>query len=364
MPKQYLWITEWYLKFLEKDKKTFFEVLIHIVFYLFSLVYGGIVFLRNFCYDKKIAFTYSPKAKVISIGNLAWSGSGKTSFSIWLYKYLSLNLKTAILRRGYGIDEGELLRSQVKNVFEAKDRAKLAEEFDPAFEVFILDDGFQHRRLLRNLDIVIMGSREFKRKHNLIPAYFFREPLSSLARANIVIINYSDELKDLSVIKQGILKVAPKVKIYFSHYQVKRFSTGDGKDVCLSELKEKKIAAFCAIGYPQGFFNKLKETGLNLSKQIIYPDHYQLAEQDLDCISKSLQKENINYLLITAKDRYRFLNSADCVKRKTQNDLGCDNKNKILNLRNINIVIVDVELEIDKEDDLKKQIKSLLNIAV
>ncbi len=339
--KRYLRITRWYLTFIEKDKKNFFEVLAYAVFYLLSLLYGGVIFLRNACYNCKITDVYHSKAKVISIGNISWAGSGKTSFSMWLYKHLSVSLKTAILRRGYGIDEGELLRSQVNNVFEGKNRAKLAENLDLSFDAFILDDGFQHRCLWRNIDIVIMGSREFKRTHNLIPAYFFREPLSSLKRADIIIINYSDEIENLSEVKKRILNIASKSKVYFSHYKVKKFSTRDNNEVFLSELKGKKIAAFCAIGYPQGFFNKIKETGLNPLKQFVYPDHYQLTQEDLDVIAEKMAKEGIKSLLITAKDRHRFEGSN----------------------RDFNIFIMEVELVIVEENELKKHIERLLCIS-
>ena len=148
------------------------------------MLYGAIVFFRNLLYDKKIFSSFPSKAKVISVGNLSWSGTGKTPLSIWLYKKLSSKFKVAVLRRPYAQDEEKMLQEKVKNVFSCPNRQKIAKEKESLFDIFILDDGFGHRKLKRDIDIVIMGAREFKRKHDLIPANFFREPLKALRRAD------------------------------------------------------------------------------------------------------------------------------------------------------------------------------------
>jgi tetraacyldisaccharide 4'-kinase len=211
MPK----LKQWYIGFLDKDKRNIFESFFACVLYLLSLVYGLGVFFRNFLYDKHILTINTTKSKVISVGNLSWSGSGKTTLALFLYNKFCERFQTAILRRGYGSDEEKLLKEVTANVFSAVDRAALAKKFESRFGLFILDDGFQYRRLKRDVEIVVMGAREFKDKHHLIPADFFREPLNSLKRADFLILNYKDELNDPLKTIAPIRRIAPDLKIFF-----------------------------------------------------------------------------------------------------------------------------------------------------
>ena len=333
-------LEQWYLSFLEKDKRNFFESVFYFSLYLLSFIYGIVVFLRNFFYNQKIIPSYSLKAKIISVGNLSWSGSGKTPLSIWLYEKFSSRFRVAILRRGYGSDEDSLLKERVENAFSLPDRYKLAKELEPSFDIFILDDGFQYRRLKKNVNIVIMGAREFRKKYRLIPAYFFREPLTALKRADIVILNHIEEIKDPSKIKDAILKAAPNLRVYFSRYKFRRFSDLDGNELSQDFFKNRKIAALAGIGYPQGFFNKLREVNLEISHQITYPDHHQLSESEFSNIQESLLQADIKDLVITHKDKYHL------PSKKTK----------------LNISVMEIDIEIEDEDNLMEEInKELVN---
>ena len=320
-------LKKWYLSFLENTARNFPEKVLYGFFYFLSLIYGLIVELRNFLYQKRILASYRSSSKVISLGNISWSGSGKTSLSLWLYEKLSSNFKVAILRRGYGADEGKLLKEKAKSVFSLPDRAKLAKNLQSQFNLFILDDGFQHRRLWRDLDIVVMGAREFRRRQDLIPAYIFREPLKSLKRADIVVINYVGEIDNPSLVRKRILWIKPELKIHFSRYKFKRFKDLSGKEFKPEDLRQKPLAAFCAIGYPQGFFNILTEVNLDLKEKIIYPDHYELSEREFQTIQSRLLRNNIEHLIISSKDRYHLPFKKFC----------------------LNILIMEVDLEIENE---------------
>jgi tetraacyldisaccharide 4'-kinase len=320
-------LKKWYLSFLENTARNFPEKVLYGFFYSLSLVYGLIVELKNFLYQKRILPSYRSTSKVISLGNISWSGSGKTSLSLWLYEKLSSNFKAAILRRGYGEDEGKLLKEKTQNVFSSPDRKKLAKTLQSQFDLFILDDGFQHRRLRRDLDIVVMGAREFRGKHGLIPAYIFREPLRSLKRADIVVVNYAGELDNPSLVRKRILWVKPELKIHFSRYKFKRFKDLSGKEFKPEDLRQKPLAAFCAIGYPQGFFNMLTEVNLNLKEKIIYPDHHELSAKEFQTIQNRLLRSNIKDLIISSKDRYHLP----------------------FNKCRLNVLIMEVDLEIENE---------------
>ncbi len=328
----------WYVNFIEKDKRNIPEKIFYFFLYLFSYVYGFGVAVRNFFYDKNIIPAYSSSAKVISVGNLSWSGSGKTPLSIWLYEKFSSRFKAAILRRGYGEDENKMILEKTADAFFLPDRYKLAKRLESSYDLFILDDGFGFRRLKRDVNIVIRGAREFRKKHRLIPAYFFREPLSSLNRADIVLLNYKDELDDPVRIKKAIERDFNRLAVYFSRYRFKRFCDLDNNEVSVSALGDRKLACLCAIGYPEGFFRGLDALNLKVARKIQYPDHYQLSEAEFLALQSDLLKNGIKDLVITHKDKYHL----PSVEFK------------------LNIFIMEVELQIEDEDGFIQEISKKL----
>ena len=327
-------LKSWYINFIEKDRHNILEKVFYCFLCLLSYVYGGVVWLRNFFYNKGIIPSYSSKAKVISVGNLSWSGSGKTPLSIWLYENLAAKYRVAILRRGYGDDENKMILERTADVFCQTDRYSLAKKLESSFNLFILDDGFQFRRLKRDINIVVRGSREFRGKHRLIPAYFFREPLSSLARADILLLNYKDEINEPVKLKKSIESDFPYLKVYFSSYKLKRFIDLEGNEFEIDSFRSKKIACFCAIGYPQGFINGLKALGLDLERQIIYPDHYTLSKEEFRALEEDLLGKGIKELVITYKDRYHLPEVSS----------------------RLSIFIMEVELQIEQEEEFLSEI--------
>ncbi|MBN3040904.1 MAG: tetraacyldisaccharide 4'-kinase [Candidatus Omnitrophica bacterium] len=334
-----LGLKKWYLDFIERDRKPFLLIPLNWFFIFLSGVYWLAVILRNFLYEKGVLKSGKSKSKVISIGNISWSGSGKTPVSIWLYNKLSKIKRAAILRRGYGEDENELIKEHIENVFTQVNRLALAKEKENLFDVFILDDGFQHRKLKRDVDIVIMGAREFRKRQRLIPAYIFREPLSSLKRADVVIINHVNEINDFLPLRQLITQINPETKIFACQYHIKKFTDFKGRSYNLEHFRGKNIAAFTAIGYPQGFFNKLKAAGMNLKKELAYPDHYELSPQEYKSLESGLLDEGLKDLVITHKDKFHL--------PKTEYGL--------------NIYIMEISLVFDDEDCLLETIYKKIN---
>ena len=334
-------IKKWYLNFLERDNKNPGEVALKGILYLLSGIYGLVVVFKNVLYDKKILSVYAASGKVVSVGNLCWGGSGKTPLTIWLYEKMFRRYKTCVLRRGYGRDEEKMLEEKGIKVFSFPQRERLIEKLSSAFDVFILDDAFQYRKLKRDVDIVIMGAREFGRKIRLIPANIFREPLTSLRRADILILNWNSA-PDPSAIKELLYTKFPQLKIYLARYRCKRFVDLDNRDVDINSLKTRNLAAFCAIGYPEGFFDKLKQLNLKILRRITYPDHYELSEKEFTALCDSLLKENIDHLVITQKDKYHFPLSKGQAK--------------------LNIVIMEIEMEIEKESEFLNEVEEKLDV--
>lgn len=327
-------LKKWYINFLENDKKSVLERIFNLFLEFLSAIYAVIVHLKNFLYDKKLKLSASCPKKIISIGNLSWGGSGKTTLAILLHQKLSLKFKTAVLRRGCGRDENKLLEEKGITVFSSPDRAALAIRHSPEFDIFILDDGFQHRKLNRSLDIVIMGAREFRKPMKLIPADIFREPLASLKRAHILILSYSSELNDYFSIKTMLGRKFPNLKIYCADYKPEKIITLNGQLVSAGDLENKSLAAMTAVGYPKGFFKKIENLGIIIKRKIIYPDHHELTDKEFKQLQDELLKEGIDNLIITRKDKYHLPTGE----------------------KKINIFILDITMCIENEQDFLEQV--------
>lgn len=337
----YLGIKRWYLTFLEKEKKNWLENILFFFLLILSYLFGMIVSLRNFLYDKRILKVYHINRKVISIGNICWGGSGKTSLAIYLFRKLASKFKVAVITKGYAEDEYRLLKDNLKKVFDDKNRIKLIRRLVNDFDIFILDDAFQYRKLARDLDIVVIRKDELLRSKYLLPASSFREPLTSLKRADIVIITYS-EAKRQDYYREKVLEANSKLKVFFADYIFKGFLDRDKKLVSLEYFKGRKLGVLTAIGYPQGFLGKLKSIDLWIGKVEIFPDHYCFSPEEITLLEESFIKEGIKDIIITYKDYYHL----DFTRA------------------NLNYFIFCVELKILEEDKFLRYIEDVLTDKV
>lgn len=329
-------IKRWYINLLDKEKKNIFEKAFYCFLFLLSSVYRTVIFFRNFLYNAGIARAFKSDSKVISIGNISWAGSGKTTLAIYLFKKLSPCRRVAVLRRGYGEDEGRLFADKNIEVLTGVDRAKLAKDFASRFDVFILDDGLQHRRLSRDISIVTMAARELEGKIRLIPAGIFRESLSSLKRADILLLSYANTMKNRDSVKEMLAKRFPHLKVYCANYRADKFLDLDGKEHEVDFLRKKKVAVLSAIGYPKGFLITLQQTGIAPVQTFIFPDHYTLSGEEFNLIEDRLLSGGIEDLVITYKDKYHL--PQDIKPR-------------------VNVYILDIALDIDDEPSFINEIE-------
>jgi len=301
-------IRDYYLDLIDGGKEGITAAIANSFLWFLSLLYGAVVILRNFLYDKN--FILSQKnfdIKVISVGNITWGGTGKTPLSILLAGLFSSEKKTAVLTRGYGKDETELLKEELSpfsvKVFADKDRNRVLEKICQEYDLAVLDDGFQYRKLRRDLDILLVnGKRPFGNKH-LIPRGSLREPLKGIKRAGAALITHTgynpgveDELKSLN----------PAIKIFYGRYELEDIRDFSGRVFPLENFKSKKSASFSAIGYPQGFIDLLRQSGIETAKDFVYPDHYSLSEKEFRRIENECLSKGIECLIMTAKDKPRF----------------------------------------------------------
>ncbi len=323
-----------YILFIEKNEYSFFGKIMFGLLYLLSFLYGFFVNLRNFLYDKNILKSYNPDSSfLIGVGNISWAGTGKTPLSLWLYENFSSKLKTAILRRGYGEDEKKLIKEKCLHLFSSPDRRKIIKSLEKKYELFIIDDAFQYRKLKKDIEIVIMRADELRKKRHLIPASSFREPLQNAKRADILIVNYKDD-SDCGQIKKIISELSLPSQFYFARYRVKSLQNLRGEIYNFELLKNKKVAAFAAIGYPRGFFRLLIKSGISLVKEIVYPDHHILSKKEYCSLENELIQSGIKTLITTDKDRYHFPEGK----------------------KQLDIFVLSVKLEIEREAELIDQL--------
>ncbi len=293
-----------------------------------SWFYRAAIVVRNFCYRTRLFRTYritpagnptSDKLQagvpVISVGNLTTGGTGKTPLVIWLCDYLNeKNVKCAILTRGYKTAKGRLADEPAilaRNCPEAAvivnpDRVagaiKAVRSFDAA--VLIMDDGFQHRRLARDLDIVTIDAARPFGYGRLLPAGLLREPLAELKRADAVVITKCDQTAryKLSKLKKKLRLCNGDIPIAETVHEPICAKTIGAKRITLWQLRAKNIFAFCGIANPDAFITTIKRLRLNLAGSQIFDDHHNYTRDDITEIFAQATLVNADLILTTEKD--------------------------------------------------------------
>ena len=283
---------------------------------LASLTYRAVISARNLAYRLKWKKSFRSRLKVISVGNLSVGGTGKTPTVAWLAQWLrERELRVAILSRGYGqLDSGQNdealeLELQLPDVphLQHWDRvasAQLADE-ELDMQVLLLDDGFQHRRLARDLDIVLIDASESKLALRLLPGGLLREPFSSLRRAQVVVFTRCDQATPEAILalRQRVLHHNPQITIAHASHRPARVDVFASESVTLEKLKGKRALAFCAIGSPGSFFATLASLGMTLVDHRTWPDHHAYSAEDVQqLIAWTEQHTDIDWVLCTRKD--------------------------------------------------------------
>jgi len=278
---------------------------------LAAVGYSAVIKTRNILYDKGLLKIHHANAAVISIGNITTGGTGKTPLVIWLCKKIPQHYVPAILTRGYKAcqsDEVALLTQSCPNtkIIVNPDRIKGSAEAISKFgaNVLIMDDGFQHRRLHRDLDIVTIDATNPYGFSRLLPAGLLREPFTCLKRADAVVLTRCNQVtgNDLAKIEEKLKSINPNLLIARSiHNPTYAISTGN-KKLGIEELKNKKIFAFCGIGNPQAFLNTISQLAAILVSSKIYNDHYHYTPGDINEIYDQAERLKADFILTTQKD--------------------------------------------------------------
>lgn len=314
-------------------------ILIRILLIPVSVIYSVIIFIRNKLYDFGILKSHKISKPVISIGNITTGGTGKTPLTIIVSDYyLSKGKKVGIISRGYGrkskdivvVSNGEniitdpeiagdeliLISNELikkyRSGFSAaagSDRVRAADilisKFNP--DVIILDDAFQNRRIKRDTDILIIDSKDFKRKKLInyftLPSGNKRESLSSIKRADVIVQN--NKQNNQEILEE--LKNSGK-EVILMRYKTEYFI--DNKNSILQNTNQKAVV-FSGIADDESFVKMVMEKGLDVETVLKFSDHHNYSQNDIDAIKGKLSG---NMILITSeKDFVRLRKYADFV---------------------------------------------------
>lgn len=289
-----------------------------------SWLYALALLLRAWLYQTGIYKTQRLPKPVVSIGNITVGGTGKTPATAYIARLLlARGCRVAALSRGYGGslegqtsvvsdgvaimlgaqecgDEPYLLAATVPGlmVVIGPDRyaaGRMAMQ-QLAPDVFLLDDGFQHLRLQRDLNIVLLDfSRPFGNGLTL-PAGILREPLSAMRRADLVIYTRAPQLTALPA-DSGTMPACVSC-----HALVDLLPLTGGAAVPFSACQEHKVLAFAGIADPEAFFAALRGAGLNLVGGLNFPDHVDYNKERCEELAAALRESGADYLVTTEKD--------------------------------------------------------------
>ena len=315
-------LKEYYLSILYGQQRGFIAALIKSTLSAFTYPYSVVLNTRDFLYKNSVFKSTRLPVKVISIGNITTGGTGKTPLVEFMARYLlEKNKKVAILSRGYGDnnplqknndnvnDECLILKENLREVpvLAGKNRVKNGERAIRDYDVdcLVLDDGFQHLKLKRDLDIVVIDSLNPFGGENLIPSGNLREPLKNLGRADLFIISHCNQSKK-QIIKSIYTKLnyvnndAPVCESIHSPVHIENLKDGSIKRP--EWLKGKRIYALSAIGNPESFTCTLKDLGANLIKHKKFHDHHNYNKEEMGYIVSEARSLNADAIVVTQKD--------------------------------------------------------------
>lgn len=276
-------------------------------------------------------------APVISVGNLTMGGTGKTPCVLWLARALAeQGRRPGILTRGYGRSSADgciivgpganvsaehsgdepriFVRAGIAPVGIGADRLHTGRMLRDRFQsgVLLLDDGFQHVRLARNLDIVLIDALNPFGGGAVFPVGRLREPLEGLARADLVVITRSELSGAAPMIERAIARYHPRVPVFHASIQAEAWvENRTGAEHPIAQRPFAAAAAFCGLGNPQAFLRTLQRLGVDPRDWIEYEDHHRYRPSELRHMAHQFASAGVDALVTTEKDAVNLCESAD-----------------------------------------------------
>ena len=298
-----------------------------------SLLYGAVTRTRLSLYRRGTFHTTKLDRPVISIGNITTGGTGKTPLVEYVARTLAAKgKKVCILTRGYGRkdphlqvivsdgygvlaspseagDEPYLLATKLKGlaaVISSADRIAAGREAIKDFgtDCFVLDDGFQHLRLARDLNVVTIDATNPWGGGRLLPHGRLRESVEGMSRADCVVITRCDQVESVDALRDEISQLTRGKPIFESQMRLLRMSPLKNGGESLAP--PARVAAFCAVGNPASFFNMLHQAGYEIAVDRAFPDHHVYSQEEIDAIGRAARDAGVDVLVTTAKDAVKL----------------------------------------------------------
>jgi tetraacyldisaccharide 4'-kinase len=277
-----------------------------------SLMYGAMVGARVRAYATGRRKQKRLRAAVISVGNLTVGGAGKTPMVLWLAeKFIAQGRRVAILSRGYrgekgSSDEVELLRARLGTravVAVGADRfaAGAAVENAQPVDVFLLDDGFQHLELARDVDILLMDTSQPLSGETLLPAGRLREPVSAMARADVLVFTRTETQPGISSAASN-LQAYPIFAAKTKLLGFRRLGDERGTLRGAGEIGTGPFFAFCGLGNPGQFFRDLENWNIFVSGQRVFADHHRYTAAEAAELERATGAAHASAMITTEKD--------------------------------------------------------------
>jgi tetraacyldisaccharide 4'-kinase len=283
-----------------------------------TLPYGAVVHLRAHAYRIGMVRPKRLDGTVISVGNLTTGGTGKTPMVLWIARRLLAEGKsTGILTRGYHgeadasgatSDEVRLLQARLSERVAfgvGADRFAHGQELAKrGVKWFILDDGFQHLQLARDVDIVLIDAMNPFGGGHLLPAGWLREPRSALSRADIAVITRSDHAPAI----EAAIRLDSNAPIFYAraHLESVRVFRSEYPGTEATDAHSRKLFAFSGIGNPAGFRADLREWSFQIAGYKVFPDHHRYAPKDVRAIEAAALAAGATGVVCTEKDIFNL----------------------------------------------------------
>ena len=276
-----------------------------------SVIYGTYVRFRQWLYSRGWLRQKRLRGVVISIGNLSVGGTGKTPMVLWLAeRLLARGKKVAILSRGYlgsngTSDEIELMKRHLQDRVEfgiGKNRFLEGQRIEAQhhIDVFLLDDGFQHFALARDLDIVLIDASREMAKERLLPAGNLREPFSAMMRADLLVFT---RVENAPQARAAIQRMG-KIPVFAAETRLLGFRLLGGNAAVFpaAALGPGPFFGFCGIGNPEAFFRDLETWSVPIAGARIFRDHFRYGPNDLALLERAAAQANAKAFVTTEKD--------------------------------------------------------------
>jgi tetraacyldisaccharide 4'-kinase len=315
-----------------KKEKSFWTKVLLFPLYLLSVLYRWAVQARILSYNIRLLKPKRLPCPVISVGNITVGGTGKTPLVMALAKELmDRGIPIAILSRGYkgkktsgplvsdgqivslspeeSGDEPFLMAKSLKGVpiIVGKDRFRNGQIAFQRFGIrgLLLDDGYQHLQLHRDLNILLIDSQVGFGDRHLLPRGILREPLSNLRRADLYLLTKVEHPEECKPLEKELRDLHPSIPIFHSHYEPLDLIGPEAQREGLHSLKGKKALVFSGIAHPKYFSSLLKKCGTEIVKEVIFPDHHLYTTKDLNFIQKEVDKTDL--IVTTEKDMVKLI---------------------------------------------------------